>query len=489
MTSGMVFQRPWSRTASQTWREWTACHTRAPSTYTERAPAASARRPRSASSPPPSKRSSKPPEPLEQLARVGHVARLVPAARADDRLASGEAVQAPDLVRVRLGAPLEQEAPLLALGGLDEALEPVRRGPAVVVGERDQPSAGGGDALVAQGARARPGALDDLRPELLGRADRLVRLAPAHHDDLVAVAGKRLLLQGLEQERKARLPTHRGHDDRDIRRCRSPVRAPVSGGGRRRRLRRPSRRRPRAPAPAGRRARAPSRGACARIRADGGPDTARRPRRRAAGGASAGPPASARSSAQCARRPNSPAASARRCCGCRSSTSGTLRHRRVSRSAFPRCRECTAWRTTASATKCCSAPAADGAQAQVGVLAADRIVAGVGAAEALVEATEPFEQLARVGDVARLVPPARRGDLLRHGQPVQAPDLVGVGLGSALEQEVAIAPVRRGEQLLEPVGRGPAVVVGERDQAAPWSPASRRCASPPARSSPRPTGT
>src|SRR5688572_29987263 len=100
------------------------------------------------------------PDALEQLARVGDVARLVPRARTDDRLAAGEAVQAPELVGIRLGPALQDAIAALGLRGLHEPLEPVRRRPAVVVGEGDEPGPRRRDPLVAQLARASEARVD-----------------------------------------------------------------------------------------------------------------------------------------------------------------------------------------------------------------------------------------------------------------------------------------------------------------------------------------
>ena len=99
---------------------------------------------------------------------------------------------------------------------------------------------------------------------------------------------------------------------------------------------------------------------------------------------------------------------------------------------------------------------------EVGVLAAEP--------ERLVEAAEPLEQGPRIGDVAGLEPPGGLRHLLRPREPGQQVELVGVGLGSPLEEPAL--PRRRPDHRLEPARLRAAVVVGERDQ--------RRLGRPPA---------
>ena len=94
----------------------------------------------------------------------------------------------------------------------------------------------------------------------------------------------------------------------------------------------------------------------------------------------------------------------------------------------------------------------DRAPGEVGVLAPE--------AEGLIEAAEALQELARVRDVAGLIPTARLGDGDRTRQRVQQVRLVGIGLGAALD-EGAVGPGV--EQRGDPARGGAAVVVRERD--------------------------
>src|SRR3954465_2343813 len=98
-------------------------------------------------------------------------------------------------------------------------------------------------------------------------------------------------------------------------------------------------------------------------------------------------------------------------------------------------------------------PRLEGPPGEVGVLAAGRRVT-------LVEAAEPLEQVARVGDVAGLVPGPGGRDLDRAGEEADPAPLARDRLGSTLQHN---AGVRHGcgTEALEPAHAGFAVVVGE----------------------------
>ena len=82
--------------------------------------------------------------------------------------------------------------------------------------------------------------------------------------------------------------------------------------------------------------------------------------------------------------------------------------------------------------------------------------------EALVEATESLEQVARVGDVARLAPRRRRVDVLRARVRRAADEvgLVGIRAGRPLHDRAGMR-LGGGKNPLQPALRRPAVVVGE----------------------------
>ena len=118
-----------------------------------------------------------PAQPLQDLTRVGDVAGRVPVVRFHDLDAASAAVVEVALGGVGLGAPLED--PVARVGGRDQALEPVRSRPAVVVGERDQRRAGGAPSEVALGGRAGWAAKEAHREARGSRDQRFLGVAGA----------------------------------------------------------------------------------------------------------------------------------------------------------------------------------------------------------------------------------------------------------------------------------------------------------------------